>query len=147
MTSLESPSAEGERLFTLFADALNRRDYDALDDLLSEDFTDHHPGFVDVYRRDVYKRNLKMVIEALEMQAEAEDVVFAGDKVLTRIRLTGRHVGRFLGLEPTGNVVAWYTNELWRIENGKLVERWAVDDLYGLLGQLGVALPQWEDPV
>ena len=36
----------------------------------------------------------------------------AGDEVLTRIRLTGKHTGTFLGVPATGNQLDWYTHEL-----------------------------------
>lgn len=137
---------DGVALYMRFADCFNQRDYAKLDEVMAQAFLDHHPGLVDVADLDVYRRNLKAVIDATEMIAHPEEVVQAGDKVFTRVKLTGRHVGRFLGVEPTGNAVEWYTNELWRVADGKLVERWAVDDLFGLVAQMGVELPRWEDP-
>jgi predicted ester cyclase len=139
-------SGDNVQLYLRFAEAFNNRNYDELDEVMASDFTDHHPGLVDVTSLDVYKRNLAAVINALKMKAHPEEVVAADDKVFTRIKLTGKHVGRFLGIPPTGNEVTWYTNELWRIANGKMVERWAVDDLYSLVSQLGVSLPTWENP-
>jgi predicted ester cyclase len=134
----------GVELYMRFAEAFNARDYAALDEVMVADFVDHHPGLVDVASLDVYKRNLKFVIDALEMVAHPEDVIESGDKVFTRIKLTGRHVGKFFGVEPTGAALEWYTNELWRFEGGKMVERWAVDDLVSLFAQMGVPMPTWE---
>lgn len=145
MTSTVSTSLENELLYRRFADAFNSRDYDQLDEVMVPDFVDHHPGLVDVTSLAVYKSNVAAVIDALEMRAVPEEIVGVGDKVFTRIRLTGRHIGAFLGVAATGNPVEWYTHELWRVENGKFVERWAVDDLVSLLGQIGVPLPQWAD--
>jgi predicted ester cyclase len=113
---------------------------------MSADFLDHHPGLVDVTELSTYKRNLAAVMNATEMKARIDDVVAAGDKVFTRITLTGRHVGDFLGVPATGNSLEWVTHELWRAEDGRMVERWAVDDLVTLLHQMGVTLPQWSDP-
>lgn len=135
-----------EELYLRFAELFNERKYDQLDEVMTSNFLDHHPGLVDVTSLDVYRRNLKGVIDALEMKADPEDVVASGDLVFTRIRLTGRHVKKFFGVAPTNRSVEWYTHELWRAENGKFVERWAVDDLLSLLAQIGVPLPQWEDP-
>jgi len=131
-------------LYLRFADAFNRRAYDQLGEVMADDFVDHHPGLVDVTSLAVYAKNLAAVIDALEMTATPEDVVAVDDKVFTRIRLGGRHVGKFLGIAPTGNEVGWYTHELWRVADGKFVERWAVDDLLSLVGQLGVPLPGWD---
>lgn len=131
-------------IYWRFAEALNARDYDQLDALMVADFVDHHPGLVDVTDLETYKRNLKFVVDALEMVAEVEDVLEAGDKVFTRVKLVGKHVGSFLGIAPTNQPVEWYTNELWRAENGKMVERWAVDDLLSLIAQMGYQVPTWE---
>jgi predicted ester cyclase len=134
-----------EELYLRFADAFNSRAYDLLDDVMVSDFVDHHPGLVDVTSLAVYKKNLAAVIDALEMVATPEEVVAAKDRVFTRIKLTGRHVGKFLGLAPTGRRLEWYTHETWRVEDGKFVERWAVDDLLSLVGQLGAPVPGWDD--
>jgi predicted ester cyclase len=114
------------------------------DEVMDERFVDHHPGLVDVASLEVYKRNLAFGIEALEMKAEPAEVIAAGDKVFTRSKLTGRHVGMFFGIPPTGNQLTWYTNERWRVEQGKMKERWAVDDLVSLFSQMGVPMPTWQ---
>lgn len=139
----DAPSA---KLYLRFADIFNARDYDRLGEVLAADFTDHHPGLVDVTSLEIYRRNLAAVVAALDMRAEPEQVLVTEDMVSTRIRLTGRHVGPFLGLEPTGADLDWYTHEIWRLEGDRFVERWAVDDLTGLLGQTGFPLPTWSDP-
>jgi len=138
-------STGNEQLYLRFAKIFNDRDYDLLDEVMAREFVDHHPGLVDVTSLAVYRDNLRAVIGALEMTATPEDVAAADDRVFTRVRLTGRHVGTFLGVAPTGNPLSWYTHELWRVEDGKLAERWAVDDLVTLMGQLGVPLPTWSE--
>jgi len=131
-------------LYHRFAEHFNNRAYDRLGEVMAEDFTDHHPGLVDVASLDVYRKNLAAVIDALEMTAHPEEVTAAGDRVYTRIRLTGRHTGTFLGLAPTGAALDWYTHEIWRVADGRFVERWAVDDLLTLLAQTGYPLPGWD---
>ena len=136
------------KLYLRFAEIFNARDYDRLGEVLTVDFTDHHPGLVDVTSRETYTRNLAAVIAALDMRAEPEQILVTDDTVSTRIRLTGKHVGPFLGLEPTGADLDWYTHEIWRVgaEADRFVERWAVDDLISLLAQTGFPLPTWSDP-
>jgi predicted ester cyclase len=135
-----------QELYLKFAGILNERDYARLAEVMVPDFVDHHPGLVDVTNLATYSGNVKSVIDALEMRVEAERVVASGDLVFTRIRLTGQHTGTFLGVPATGNAVDWYTHELWRIADGRFVERWAVDDLLTLVGQLGVPMPTWDAP-
>lgn len=133
----------GDALYREFAALLNERAYDRLGEVLSEGFTDHHPGLVDVADRATYTANLAAVVAALEMVAEPVEVRVAGDRVFTRVRLVGRHAGDFLGVPASGARLEWYTHEIWRVAAGRFVERWAVDDLAGLFRQLGVALPEW----
>ena len=135
--------ATPDLLYLRFAEIFNSRDYSRLGEVLAEDFVDHHPGLVDVDCLSTYARNLEAVIDALDMTAAPHEVVAAGDRVFTRVELTGRHVGPFLGLAPTGNAVAWHTHELWLVRDGRLAERWAVDDLLTLTAQLGVPQPAW----
>ncbi|HEY3611183.1 MAG TPA: ester cyclase [Pseudonocardiaceae bacterium] len=135
-----------EALYLKFADIVNAREYGRLEEVMVPDFVDHHPGLVDVASLDTYRANITSLIDALGMVVTAERVVAAGDEVFTRIRLTGKHTGTFLGVPASGNQLDWYTHELWRIENGRFVERWAVDDLLTLVSQLGVPMPTWGAP-
>lgn len=139
-------ATDPEALYRRFAEIFNARDYAALDEVMSQDFVDHHPGLVDVTELTTYKRNLAAVIDATEMKARIDDIVGSQDKAFTRITLTGRHVKDFLGVPATGNRLEWVTHELWRAKDGLMVERWAVDDLVTLLHQMGVSLPLWSDP-
>ena len=90
MTTTDDP---GARLYLAFAEIFNARAYDRLGEVLTPDFTDHHPGLVDVAGLAEYRRNLAFVVEALDMRAEPRDVASAGEMVYTRVKLTGRHVG------------------------------------------------------
>ena len=49
----------------------------------------------------------------------------------------GRHVGEFLGREPTGRDFATKQIHIWRIEDGKVREHWSVRDDLGQAFQLG----------
>jgi predicted ester cyclase len=136
---------ENEKLYLRFAEIFNARDFDHFNEVMAVDFVDHHPGLVDVTGLATYRMNLAAVMDMLEMHADPEEVVGSEERVFTRIRLSGRHVGDFLGVPATGNPIEWYTHELWRVADGRFVERWAVDDLLTLLGQMGVELPTWRD--
>jgi predicted ester cyclase len=132
-----------DELYLTFADIVNARDYPRLDEVMVPGFVDHHPGLVDVTSLDTYRANLAALVDAVGMVVTPERVVAAGTEVFTRVRLTGRHTGTFLGVPATGNDLDWYTHELWVVEHGRFVERWAVDDLLTLVGQFGVAMPMW----
>lgn len=121
--------------------AVNERDYAVLDQIMSPAFADHHPGLGDaVTSRDSYRAALEYMHERLQMRAAVDFSFSHEDKVITRVNLCGRHVGEFMGLAPTDREVHWTTIEIYRLEDGVIIERWAEDNLAGLLSQLGARL-------
>jgi predicted ester cyclase len=72
------------------------------------------------------------------MRAEIEDEICEDDKVVARVMMHGRHVGEFLGKEPTGKEFAAEHIHIWRTQDGKLIEHWSVRDDLGQALQLGL---------
>ena len=69
------------------------------------------------------------------------DMVFGeGDFVVGRWTATGTHTGAWGTVEPTGRSVTFSAANLYRFENGKVVEIWNHRDDLGLREQLGVAI-------
>ena len=62
------------------------------------------------------------------------------DVVAARLIISGRHAGEFLGVPPTDSQVTFQSHELFRVDDGRLVEQWVVMDVLGLMQQLG-AIP------
>jgi predicted ester cyclase len=127
----------GAALYRRFLAAFNDSDFDEVAEVISPDFVDHHPGF-DINGLDSYLDALRDAHANLEIHGELEEVLEAGDRVVTRVHLTGTHVGQVLGVPATGRDVVWETTEIWRVEDGRFAERWAVDDLLGLREQISV---------
>ena len=67
---------------------------------------------------------------------EVDDLIAEGDKVVVRWRLLGTHEGEFRGIAPSGQKIALKGIAIYRVDGGKLVERWVVTDLYGVLEEL-----------
>jgi len=51
-------------------------------------------------------------------------VVAEGDRVVVHIEFTGTHTGTFLGLPASGVRVTLPLLQIWRIDDGKIVEHW-----------------------
>jgi predicted ester cyclase len=126
---------ENIQLYQDFLQALNAADYKQLDRIMDVSFQDHHAGF-DISSLNAYKDALRIAHETLRIRGQLEDIIAVDDKVITQVKLTGKHIGRFMDMPPTEQQVSWSTIEIWRVENGKFVERWAQDDLHGLMKQL-----------
>jgi steroid delta-isomerase-like uncharacterized protein len=68
---------------------------------------------------------------------EVDDLISEGDKVVVRWRLLGTHLGTFRGIAATGRAIVLEGIAIYRVDDGKLMERWVVTDLYGLLQEIG----------
>lgn len=66
-------------------------------------------------------------------------LVAEGDIVVAHWKAKGTHKGMFRGVEPTGKEITYQGFDVYRVVNGKLVERWGLNDDLGLLQQLGAA--------
>jgi steroid delta-isomerase-like uncharacterized protein len=67
-----------------------------------------------------------------------EELLADNGKVAVRCRGKGTHAGSFRGIAPTGKKMTYTVILIWRFENDKMVEHWAVSDVYGMLQQLEV---------
>ena len=76
-----------------------------------------------------------------DLHLAVEDSIAEEDKVVNRWSFRGTHRGEFYGVPPTGREVTISGIDIWRIEDGKIVENQQVVDNLGLLQQLG-AIPQ-----
>jgi len=66
------------------------------------------------------------------------DLVVGGDDyVVGRWTATGTHLGPWGGLEPTGRRATFSAANIFRFENGKVVEIWNHRDDFGLFEQIG----------
>jgi predicted ester cyclase len=71
------------------------------------------------------------------------EVIFAdGDRVVAHIKCIGTHEGPWLGVEATHKKLTWTASTIIRFnEEGKMAERWAIEDELGIMEQLGIAPP------
>lgn len=73
-----------------------------------------------------------------DLRLEIADIFSADEKVVIRFAASGTHLGTYLGLKPTGKRIKVHNINIYRFEEGRVVETWQLTDGVGLLGQLGV---------
>jgi predicted ester cyclase len=66
--------------------------------------------------------------------------VAEGDLVVSHFTDRGTHQGPLMGLPPSGRTIAVDGINIARVQNGRITELWHVEDLMGLMRQLG-AIP------
>jgi predicted ester cyclase len=108
------------------------------DELVHPDFQDHEPAHPE---HPPGPASVKQTVESLhstfrDLWFEVEDEIAAGDKVVQRVVMSGRHAGPLMGREPTGKKFAVRHIYIWRIADGRIVDHWGSRDDLGLLAQL-----------
>ena len=73
-----------------------------------------------------------------DWQEEIVELVAEGDTVAGRFRCSGTHQGEFLGEAPTGKRMDVQEVFFLRVEEGKFVDFWGLEDSLNRMRQLGL---------
>jgi steroid delta-isomerase-like uncharacterized protein len=120
-----------------YYDALNRRDFDALDGLVVGDLVRHEPGA----ERGLaaFKDAIRMFVRGFpDLAHTVETMLIDGELAAVRTTTTGTHIGFFLGHPPTGRRFLAAGQTIFRFEGDKISESWGVFDTVTMLQQLGL---------
>lgn len=119
-------------------EAWNKGNVSIIDDLMSDDYTRHVSGCPTPLTRESHKKRILQIHRALpDVTMTIEDMIAAGDRVVSRVTLRGTQRDTFMGIPATGRQVTVTGIDIARVVGGKLVEHWAEMDTLGLIKQLG----------
>jgi steroid delta-isomerase-like uncharacterized protein len=126
---------ENKALVRKWIDVNNTHSLELFDEFVAPDYVDH--------TNKVDKEGLRQLFIMgftgfPDWHETIEDIIAEGDKVWIRITYTGTHTGEFMGVAPTGKNVTMKGVDIYRIENGKLIEYWHVSDQMHFNIQLGL---------
>lgn len=76
-----------------------------------------------------------------DLKFTIEHLFGEGDKVIVHVVGPGTHRGKFMGVQPTGKKVILRGTTILRIVDGKVVDRWNITDISGILKQLESNIP------
>jgi steroid delta-isomerase-like uncharacterized protein len=113
-------------------------DYDALHEIVSEDFVLHPDDVTGVAGLTEMVEGYRSAIGDLRVRVDQQFT--EDDFVATRFTILGTHTGELMGAPPTGRELAFSGITISRCHDGRLVEEWELVDTLGLLRQVG-ALP------
>jgi steroid delta-isomerase-like uncharacterized protein len=133
-------SEETEEIVKQYSQTVEQRDWDALRELMTDDFVSHEPPSVSESPLDI--EDMIETIKPFEWRFELKDIFSDGDKVVTREVMHATQIDEFQGLPPSGKELSTRTILIWRIEDGKIAEVWSAPDSYDFMDQLGVTFPQ-----
>ena len=121
-----------------FVDAINARDWKALERLVAPNFVRHSHAAPGVRSRAELIRYLRSEHETFPDARESiEDMVAEGSRIAVRHRFTGTQTGPMGPYPPSGKSLTAEYIAVYRMEGEVIAESWVEwDNLYGLV-QLG----------
>ena len=122
-----------------FEEVWNEGNLDAIDEIISPNFTAHNARPGTSPDREGTKQFILDYRSAFpDVHLQIEDQVAEGDKVVTRFSAHGTHEGELMGIPATGKEINITGIGLNRVEGGQIVESWTEFDVMGMMEQLGV---------
>lgn len=121
---------------TAYYKILDNGKADKMDDLLAPNLIDHdgHGGNA---VEEIKGLTLALKAGFSKSKHELEVVELIGeDKVFVRWRMTAKHTGEFFGAPASDKEVNFVGHDLLRVEAGKVVEIWHVENLLGMFEQM-----------
>jgi predicted ester cyclase len=82
-----------------------------------------------------------------DFRITVEDCFGAGDRVVVRWHATATHTGTFRGMPPTGAKVSLDGIAIYRLANGKAVERWVQVNMLDMIEQIRAAASSTARPM
>ncbi len=118
----------------------SKGDLGAVDDYLGEDFVNHDPPLGVPAGRDGMRAVAAMFRSAFpDWHSELGFLVAEGDLVVELFTASGTQRGELFGVPASGLEVSLPGINIWRLRQGRIVERWGRLDELSLLRQLGLA--------
>lgn len=135
-------STDLTKLGHLFAEIVSGHDVSRFDEIVSRDYVNHN-AFAEPGLKGVEKTFGAILAGVPDLKVYAEDVFASADgsRVVGRYRYEGTHTGDFLGYPATGNTFAMRSIDIWRVENGRLVEHWDELNTLDIFTQIGAVAP------
>ncbi|MFN8186409.1 MAG: ester cyclase [Gaiellales bacterium] len=124
-------------------DSINVGDLEGFGALLADDFVEHEgvPGLAPT-REGVIQFFTLYRAAFPDLRFTPEDILPSGDKVVSRLRVTGTHRGEFMGMPATGRSIDVQVIDIIRFgDDGLAHEHWGAFDAMTMMQQLG-ALPE-----
>lgn len=131
---------ENEELVKQYSETVKQRDWDALRNLMTDDFVSHEPPSIAEEPLDI--EHMIETLKPFEWRFELKDIFSDGDRVATREVIYATQIEAFQGLPPREEELSTTSILIWRIEDGKIAEVWSAPDTYDFMDQLGVTFPK-----
>jgi steroid delta-isomerase-like uncharacterized protein len=127
----------------IYEQVFSQGDFELGERLLADDFVEHEdlpPGVPP--GKEAPRALMTMMRTAFpDFRATVEEMLQDGDKVVTRGRFSGTHLGEFMGVPATGKRFDIAVIDIVEFRDGKGTAHWGVMDMAGMMQQLGIGGP------
>jgi steroid delta-isomerase-like uncharacterized protein len=133
---------DNKTVVTEFIQALfTKGDLDAVDQYLAEDFVNYDPPFGASADREGMRSAGALFRSVFpDWHSDLHLLVAEGDLVVEQFTASGTHTGApVMGVAPHGETVTLPGINIFRLRDGRIVERWGRLDDLGFRRQLGVS--------
>ena len=120
----------------VYEDIMSKGNLGLIDELFSEDFVDRSFEGREAHLNEVKQGFAQLRKIFPDLKVVVNDVFTEGDKAAVRFTSTGTHKAEFLEVAATNRKISWNVIDVLRFKDGKIAERWGVEDNLGILEQL-----------
>ena len=144
MTTTENLRRNKEIVDTFIQELFTKGDLSAVDRWLDPGFVNHDPPLPGAPDGPA---GFRMAAETMrrgmpDWHSEVHQLIAEDDVVVEVFTASGTHTGELFGVPGTGRSIALQGINVFRLDGGKIVERWGRLDTLGLLQQLGLVPAQ-----
>jgi steroid delta-isomerase-like uncharacterized protein len=139
-STTDATTANKQLVVDFVQDLFTRGDGSAVDRYLAPDCVWHDPPFPGVPDGpEGFRVAAATVREALpDWHSDLEQMIAEDDLVVEVFTASGTHRGEFQGVPGTGRALVMRGINVWRVRDGRIVERWGRLDDLGVARQLGL---------
>lgn len=114
----------------------NQNQFDTIDTFIHAGFTDHSLPSSLPANKEGLMRWITGTGNAFEHQTIIEEMVGEADKVMLKVQMRMRHIGKWRDIEPTGSTVLAPGYRYFKLAANKIIEHWALIDGTAIENQL-----------
>ena len=123
----------------MYEEIFNQQAFAVADEIVAADYINHNPAPGELPGREGLKQFAAYLHSANEgIRFVIEDQIAEGEKVASRLTITGKHTGEFAGIPATGKRYTSKALVIHRVVDGHMQEGWLEWDALGWMQQIGV---------
>ena len=135
-----SPKENKALVQGMMEEVFNRHDLSAPERVMAEGYIQHNPAVPQ--GRNGFRAYMQATFASVpDWHYQLRKISADGDLVWTYGTYGGTQQGDWGRIPATGRSFAMEAADIWRIEDGRIVEHWDVLDINGMMRQLGVLPP------